>query len=105
MSPREKRIFENEELFREVNSHIAELEGRISVRDEPMPLVCECAHTGCTAVIEVDPATFENVRATPLRFLVAPGHERDDETVVERRTGYLIVEKHDPGQTPPPAQD
>jgi hypothetical protein len=38
------------------------------------------------------------VRATPLRFLVAPGYERDDETVVERRTGYLIVEKHEQSQ-------
>jgi hypothetical protein len=35
------------------------------------------------------------VRESPLRFLVAPGHEADDETVVERASGYLIVEKHD----------
>jgi hypothetical protein len=45
--------------------------------------------------IEVDPATFERVREHPLRFLVAPGHEDlDDESVVERRETYLIVEKH-----------
>jgi hypothetical protein len=34
------------------------------------------------------------VRENPLRFLVAPGHEQTDvESVVERREGYLIVEK------------
>jgi hypothetical protein len=35
------------------------------------------------------------VREHPLRFLVAPGHEDlDSESVVERREGYLIVEKY-----------
>jgi hypothetical protein len=61
-----------------------------------MPLVCECAHTGCTVPIEVAPAAFEQVREHPLRFLVVPGHEDlDSESVVERLEGYLIVEKHD----------
>jgi hypothetical protein len=37
------------------------------------------------------------VRENPLQFLVAPGHEQPDiETVLERREGYLIVEKHNP---------
>jgi predicted DNA-binding helix-hairpin-helix protein len=97
MSPREQRAFQNEELFREVNLHIAELqEGSHSLLDEGlMPLVCECAHTGCTVPIEVDPATFEQVRENPLRFFVAPTHEElDVESIVERRKGYLIVEKH-----------
>jgi hypothetical protein len=95
MSPREKRIVQNEALFREVNKRIAELEDRISVSGDLLPLICECANTGCTTVIEVEPATFQVVRESPLRFLVAPGHEQDDETVVERGA-YFIVEKHDP---------
>jgi hypothetical protein len=50
---------------------------------------------GCTTSIEVDAATFEHVHESPLRFLVAPGHEDlDAESVVEQRAGYLIVEKH-----------
>jgi hypothetical protein len=102
MSPPEERAFRNEVLFREVNVHIAEMqEGSHSLVDDEglMPLVCECAHTGCLAPIEVDPATFERVHENPLRFLVAPGHEQLDlESVVERRTGYLIVEKHRPAR-------
>jgi hypothetical protein len=96
MSPRQERAIRNEELFREVNSHIAEMEAkaRRTDWDEPLPLVCECAQTGCSVPIEVDPATFERVRAEPLCFLVAPGHEQPEiESVVERREGYLIVEK------------
>ena len=97
MSPREERAIRNEQLFREVNLNIAELEERSrgTEWDEPLPLVCECALTGCSLPIEVDAATFEWVRESPMRFLVATGHEQPDvESVVERREGYLIVEKH-----------
>ena len=39
--------------------------------------------------------TFEVVRENPLRFLVVSGHEQPDvESVIERHSGYLIVEKH-----------
>ena len=93
MSPREDRTTRNEELFREVNAHIAELEDRTILAGEPLPLICECANTGCATLIEVEQDTFRAVREHPLRFLVAPGHERDDETVVERASGYRIVEK------------
>lgn len=95
MSPHEKRIVHNEDLFREVNAHIAELEERISLAGDLLPLVCECANTGCATVISVEPATFEAARAKPQRFLVAPGHEQDGETVVGRAAGYFIVEKPD----------
>jgi hypothetical protein len=97
MSPRETRVTRNEELFRQVNLHIAGLEeGSLSLaRDGLLPLVCECAHTGCTTPIEVDPATFEHLHENARRFVVAPGHEDlDTESVVERREGYVIVEKH-----------
>lgn len=94
MSPRDARAIRNEELFREVNAHIAELEDR-GYAPERLPLICECSQTGCAFPIEVDPSTFERVREKPLWFFVAPGHERPDvETVVERGVGYVIVEKH-----------
>lgn len=94
MSPREERAIRNEELFREVNVHIADLEQDVGDYPELLPLICECAQTGCAFPIEVDPITFERVREDPQLFLVALGHEQPDvETVVERRKGYLIVEK------------
>jgi hypothetical protein len=96
MSPREERAIRNEELFREVNLKIAqmELDSRRTDWDDPLPLICECSRTGCSVSIAVDAATFERVRESPLRFLVAPGHEQlDIETVVEQREDYLIVEK------------
>jgi hypothetical protein len=95
MSPREERAIRNEALLREVNVHIANLEERVNDQGELLPLLCECAQTGCMVPIEVDHATFEAVRENPLRFLVVPGHEQPEvESVIERRFGYLIVEKH-----------
>jgi len=97
MPPREAREIRNEALFREVNAHIAELEERVHGLEpaEVLPLLCECARTECSSPIVVDPETFDRVRENPLRFLVAPGHEPLElETVIERRPGYLIVEKH-----------
>lgn len=96
MSPREQRAIRNEELFRQVNLRIAELqEGSHDLTLEGlMPLVCECSHTGCTVTAEIDPAIFERVRKNPLQYVVAPGHEDlDVETVVERRDAYLVVQK------------
>ena len=87
MSPRAARVSRNEDLFRQVNLHIAGLEQGSSslARNGLMPLVCECAHTGCTTPIEVDPATFEHIHDNPGRFLVAVGHEDPEaERVVER---------------------
>lgn len=95
MSPRDARVARNQELFREVNVHIAGLgvDAPSFEKDGLMPLVCECAHTGCTTPIEVDRVTFEQVRENRLRFLVKPGHEDPvAESIVERRAGYLIVE-------------
>jgi hypothetical protein len=93
VSPRENRIIRNEALFREVNAHIAGLEERLGTEGELMPLICECANTGCATVIKVDPGTFRTVRDNALLFLVAPGHELEQETVVGRSADYLIVEK------------
>ena|SRR5690348_18356274 len=99
MSPRDERAFRNEELFREVNAHIAELESRLGdpLSPEPLHLLCECERTGCSTPLEVDSATFYRVREQPLRFFVAPGHEDlEVESIVERSPGYLIVEKQEP---------
>ena len=95
MSPREKRIIYNEELFREVNAHIAQLEDRLSSGDELLTLICECANSGCTTMIKVDQGTFRAVRESPMRFLVAAGHVRDDEKVIGGGAGYLIIDKED----------
>ena len=88
------RGIRNEALLREVNVHIADLEERVNDSSELLPLFCECSQAGCMVPLEVDRATFEAVRENDLRFIVFPGHEQAElESVLERRSGFLIVEK------------
>jgi hypothetical protein len=95
MASREQWITRSEDLFREVNARIAELEYGVLLDGELLPLICECADTGCAAVLQVEQATYSAVREHPQRFLVAPGHE-NGEAVVGHGAAYVIVEKYDP---------
>jgi hypothetical protein len=89
----EQRMAANEARFREVNEAISR--GQWPGEGEAVAgFRCECAALGCNRLIGLIPSEYERIRAHPRRFVVVPGHERAEvETVVERRTDYLIVEK------------
>lgn len=87
------RAAKNEELFREVNSNIAQLEARFD-RERTLELICECERVLCHDGLEVGPDAYADARSNPLRFFVLPGHEDPEiEKVVLRTPGYLVVEK------------
>ena len=89
----QERLGANEAVFRQINEGI-ERGHWPGEEDSPVGFRCECARLGCNDVIELSPREYERVRSNPRRFIVLPGHERlDVELVVERRSGYLIVEK------------
>ncbi|HEX2505187.1 MAG TPA: hypothetical protein VHK22_03175 [Gaiellaceae bacterium] len=93
MDEREKRIGENEALFREVNERIedASWEGQVD-------LLCECVDVECTKTITLTLKTNEKLRADPTTFAILPGHgELDVEEIVERYEDYLVVRKHEGG--------
>lgn len=85
------RIARNESRRRDVNEAI---ESGRQARSGLVGFVCECGQLGCTAIIEVTLAAYEEVREHPRRFLVADGHEQlEAEDVIERRGEHLVVEK------------
>jgi hypothetical protein len=90
--PRDRRLTENELLFRRANEAAA----RQTLRgDVPMKLevVCECTDRDCRQPLTMSTAEFEWLRQDPRRFVVLPGHEAPAvEQVVERFDGYVIVE-------------
>lgn len=89
MGERERRLAENENLFRRVNEQVEELAAGGSAA-----FLCECADAGCTERVELTIAAYEDIRAAPARFVVRAGHERPDvETVLDQGNGYVIVEK------------
>jgi hypothetical protein len=86
----EERAGRNEALFREVNEQVEALSGE---SPGAPGFVCECSNADCTERLHVSLPVYESVRAEPRRFMVVPGHEHEAEHVVERRDGYVIVEK------------
>jgi|SRR3954466_10815339 len=92
MPSREERLAQNEVRFREINeSAQPERERQGSGR-----FVCECADRSCLVWIDVPAEQYAAVRQKPRLFIVAPTHEIPDiESVVERHSGYFVVEKPD----------
>lgn len=93
----ERRLSRNEALYRKVNESIERGvwpgEGQETVRFR-----CECARVTCNAPVEMTVEDYEAVRENPRRFLLCQGHEVPGlDVVVERRRGYLVVEKEGPG--------
>jgi hypothetical protein len=88
-----QRLAANESVFRRVNEGIGRGQWP-GEEDRPIGFRCECAQLGCADVLKLSMRAYEDVRANPRRFIVAPGHERPDvEAVVERWPDYLVVEK------------
>ena len=98
MNERDRRIGQNEALFREVNERVERLSEAFQATAEPMRLLCECGDESCFEQIELTVEEYERVRADPALFAVRPGHEaRDREVVVEEHDRYSIVRKRPGG--------
>jgi hypothetical protein len=91
----ERRVAVNEAVFREVNERLRELNETFTTHHEQIDLICECADPGCVAHLAMTPDEYAALRASPRRFVVVPGHDVGPhvERVVERREGYVVVEK------------
>lgn len=80
-------------VFREVNDRIAEIAGTWEWEDR-QGFLCECAAGGCTQTLSLSRTEYEAIRAEPSHFFAVAGHERaGEERVVERRDGYVVVER------------
>lgn len=91
----ERRLADNESIFREVNEAINR-GGYPGDEDTPVGFRCECARLGCNALVSLTPHEYERVRAFPRHFLMLPGHELEEvENVVQGMPGYVVVEKRD----------
>jgi hypothetical protein len=93
MDAREKRMAENEALFREVNERVSAMGDRLGP-DVPYEYLCECANSDCTFRIELSKSEYEAVRADPKQFVVLPMHYTPEiETLVAESGAYWVVRK------------
>jgi hypothetical protein len=93
---REERLARNEALFRDVNERVRAIAAQHGGGEPHVyQFFCECSNVDCTFQLDVTLAEYEGVRTESNRFLVAPDHWLPEiETVVDRRDGWWVVEKH-----------
>ena len=93
------RNADTQNLYREVNERVAEVNSRFASKAgasdqvDLIEIFCECGHQSpCEGRVNVTPATYERVRGDPTLFMLLPGHgEASVENVIERGDGYVIA--------------
>ena len=94
MDARVQRLARNETIFRDVNERIEETVATHAPDEHVFELVCECSNIECTLLLSLTLAAYEDVRAHPTQFVVAPGHDLPEiDEVVYRAEGYHVVRK------------
>jgi hypothetical protein len=96
MDERERRMTNNETLFREVNERVEDTATQFVGDDEDSKheYFCECANPDCTFRVTLTHAQYESVRANPKQFVVLPDHFTPEvETLVTKNEGHWLVRK------------
>ena len=96
MDKRGRRIAENEALFRDLNEEVGAVAHSFSAtgEDRTFDFLCECGNPACAQRVPVTLTSYEELRGSPVRFVVVPGHEIPDvERVIETTPAYYVIEK------------
>jgi hypothetical protein len=110
LEPSERRLAENEVVFRQLNEQVqkgideinkladdsGQPELRITQEDGETPLYfyCECSDENCTSRLPVGRNKYNQVHQRRDHFIVLPGHEvLSVEKIVEQTPSYCVVEK------------
>lgn len=95
MDARERRLADNEILFREINEQIKSSADAHGADEHLYEFLCECSNIDCALRLRMTVAAYERLRSDPTQFATAPGHELPEiERVVAECDGYSIVQKH-----------
>jgi hypothetical protein len=93
---RQRRIGENEALFRQVNERVKDVNRSFSLVLEHGDYLCECGDESCVERITLTAEQYERVRDDATHFVVRPGHVVPDvEEVVRREPGFEVVRKRE----------
>jgi hypothetical protein len=94
VNPRDRRLGENEILYREVNERMLDLHDRFGLDDDYVEFVCECSRIDCNERLRLTTAEYEHVRESGRHFALRHGHEEPSiESVVEENDRFVMVEK------------
>ena len=95
MDARERRLAENETIFRSVNERIEQLARPQGNDAHVFEFLCECSNLDCTLRLPLTLREYEAIRLDPTVFVVAPGHELPEiEDVLRTTATHQVVKKH-----------
>jgi hypothetical protein len=94
----ERRLKENEVIFRQVNRGIQEfIEEENARTDKTIPFYCECSKADCRERIKLTAREYKKLHQKDNQFIILAGHELSKiEKVIERHNGFNVVEKFGP---------
>ena len=95
VDPTAERVARNDAAFREANERIAGFSHALE-REDPLPVLCECADPRCTNVVLLTHAEYEELRRHPTWFVNDLGHVvngRGWARVVSENERFAVVEK------------
>ena len=93
MDDRDRRMAQNEALFREVNERVKDIASKLG-DDGGYEYFCECANKDCTFRVSMRLADYEAIRSDPKQFVVLPGHYTPEiEDVVTENDAFWVVRK------------
>ena len=78
---------------RDVNEWIEGANESLGLAEGDGRFRCECGDGSCEHAIVLTRAEYESVRASAVRFAIAPNHEHPGDRVVAEHLRYTIVEK------------
>ena len=88
LEDRQRRIGENEAVFRNVNQMVRPLDAEV------MTILCECGDASCRDQVVIALDEYEQVRNDSTQFILRPRHEAGEaEEVVSKHLEFWIVRK------------
>jgi hypothetical protein len=99
LKTRDRRLAENQELFRHANAGLERAAGHNDLKVEVLPFLCECCDDACMDTVALPLMTYEKVRSHPNRYFIVTGHQtiEGEDVVTTSENGYSIVEKSNDG--------
>lgn len=95
----ERRLAENEVIFRQINSEIKEfvIEDALSstYAKQPLRFYCECSNMDCRERIEITADEYDSLHKDTKHFVLRAAHFTPEiERVVKETDKYIVVEKY-----------
>jgi hypothetical protein len=92
----ERKLAENEVIFRQANLNVAEfmVEGEGEDTKTVIPFYCECSNRNCRKRIRLTPKKYQAFHQKRRYFIAIDGHEIPAiEKIIQKKDGFNVIEK------------